>query len=265
MARSSKPNRRLLLYRLLTRIRPAYVASHLKRALGVERWVAEAGNGRFFVDPASQLGLAILQHGAYEPEMIQTLEKLLKPANIFLDIGANEGYFAVLGSRLVGEPGRVVAVEPQERLSSIITKNLELNGVSNTVVDHRAVSDQHGRGNLFISPDMNTGSTGFVRPTKYSLPTQSVNTITLSELFDCHGIERADVMKLDIESFEYEAILGSTELFKEQRVGAVALELHPEMLRKRGRRMADITDFLESCGYRSDKELPTLVYRADMP
>jgi hypothetical protein len=71
-----------------------------------------------------------------------------------------------------------------------------------------------------------------------------------------------DLMKIDIEGFEYEAILGSPTAFREHRVKAVALELHPEAIRERDLKPEAIVSFLENCGYRRAENFSTLVYCA---
>jgi hypothetical protein len=56
-------------------------------------------------------------------------------------------------------------------------------------------------------------------------------------------------MKVDIEGFEYEALLGSPQVFAQHRIKAIALELHPTLLAGRGKRAEDITEMLQQCGY----------------
>ena len=252
----------LILHRLLTIIRPAALGSLLKRLLRIRREPRQFSSGRFYIDPVSNFGATLLRDGEYEPEMAGTLSRFLKPGVTFLDVGANEGYFSVFASKIAGPSGRLVAVEPQRRLGPVLERNFELNGVRNVAVEHCAISNRQGKETMHLSPDMNTGSTSFVRSTRYALPTESVETITLSDLFDRHGIERADLMKMDIEGFEYEAILGSPELFENHRIKAIALELHPWILEKRHLNSADITAFLERCGYTVDRAAPTLAYVA---
>ena len=59
----------LALYRFLSRVRPAPVASALKKALGIRRRPVETPEGRFWIDPVSNFGLALLRDRAYEPAM----------------------------------------------------------------------------------------------------------------------------------------------------------------------------------------------------
>lgn len=251
----------LSVYRGLMRIRPAFLASAIKRGLRIRRRTAQTRFGRFEVDPVSHLGLALLSEGRYEPQMEDFLCSTLRPGMTFVDVGANEGYFSVLASSLVGASGRVLAVEPQMRLQPVISRNLALNDATNVKVAPIAVSDQRGIGRLHMTPDTNSGASGLSRFTKYRLQTQATPLRTLEEALDENGVDRVDLMKMDIESYEYEAILGARDLFGKGRVACLALELHPTLLERRGLQVSDITNCLESAGLLVDTAFENLVYR----
>jgi hypothetical protein len=93
---------------LLMHIRTAFIATSLKRACRIERIPVRPDVGMFLADPISSFGSALL-YGEYEPEMMRTMRQFLGPGSVFVDVGANEGDFAVLGGRLVGPTGRVIA------------------------------------------------------------------------------------------------------------------------------------------------------------
>jgi FkbM family methyltransferase len=252
--------RKSALRTFLLRIRPAFIAAALKRLLHVERVVVETDHGRFLIDPVSNLGDSLASSGEYEPEMRRTLERFLAPGCVFVDIGANEGYFSVMGRKLVGGNGKVVAVEPQSRLLPILQENFRLNGVTAIQLVHGAVSNAPGKARLHISPDTNTGSSSLDQSTSYSLPTEQTEVMTMAELFSRQGVDRADLVKMDIEGFEYEAILGSRELFSAGRIKAFALELHPPRIERRGLKVADITSFLTEAGYALEPGLSNTVW-----
>src|SRR4051794_27016084 len=109
-----------LLSMALLRVRPASLADLIKRAAGINRLLLETDHGRFFVDPCSNLGWQLCEHGTYEEGMRLTIEKYLPPGGVFLDLGANEGYFTVIAARRCGPSGHVVAIEPQLRLLPIL-------------------------------------------------------------------------------------------------------------------------------------------------
>jgi FkbM family methyltransferase len=248
---------------VLPRIRPAPVAAILKRLLNVRRIPLETPEGIFAIDPVSNLGLALCR-GEYEPEMTNTVRRLLREGSVFVDLGANEGYFSVIGAKLVGPTGRVVSVEPQTRLLPVLEQNCSSNGVSNRVtISKCAVSDKSGTSPFFLTTELNTGASGLTRHTRYALPTETVSTVTLAELLSRSGLTHVDLMKVDIEGYEYEALLGSRQLFRDGIIRALALELHPELIRKRNLDPGDIPSFLESSGYRRDPHFSKLLYRRE--
>jgi FkbM family methyltransferase len=247
------------------RIRPAPFAVAIKNLLGVKRIEVETAEGRFWLDPASEFGQRLLTTGVYEPEVAATLRRILGPGGTFFDVGANEGYFSVIASRIVGTAGRVVAVEPQNRLQPVLKRNFAINGAANASVTAAAVSDASGVAELNLSPSMNTGASSLILRTRYAQQKESVPTKTLAEIVADAGVGRIDLLKMDIEGWEYEAILGSRPLFEAGLVRALALELHADHLRARGLDGTPIFDFLTGCGYRRAPEFDTLVFLLPQP
>lgn len=243
-------SRTLALGRFIMRVRPAPLASVMKSLLLLRRTEESTPEGVFWIDPASYQGLAIAEHGVYEPELLATVKSRLQPGDTFVDVGANEGYFSVVASRAVGATGRVLAIEPQTRLQKVLLRNFALNDCHNTTAVAAAVSDCRGQATLHLTPGVNNSASGLMAPTRYPLFRQDVPTLPLSEILVEAGIDHCALMKVDIEGWEYEAVLGSPELFRSGRVRALALELHPQLLRERGLEVNAITGFLADCGYR---------------
>jgi hypothetical protein len=115
----------------LLKLRPALLASFVARVCGLnKRRLVRTEEGTFFINPISNFG-SILLAGEYEPQMGAVLRSYLRPGDVFIDMGANEGYFSVLASSLVGPHGTVIAVEPQSRLQGVIQTNIGENTCSN--------------------------------------------------------------------------------------------------------------------------------------
>ncbi|WP_145032218.1 FkbM family methyltransferase [Caulifigura coniformis] len=247
-------------YHWLTRVRPAFLGSFLKRVLRVQRRGVSTAAGEFFIDPASNFGDSLLRDGEYEPQMAETVTSLLSEGDTFVDLGANEGYFTIIAAKRVGPSGEVVCIEPQTRLQGVLHRNITSNGLRNVLVVQRAISDSDGLATLALSPDVNTGSSGLLRATRYSGEEQVVLQSTLKNLFGALRINKVRLIKIDVEGFEYEAILGSKDVFISGVVEHIALELHDDMLERRGRSSADIVQFLETCGYRMNSQCPTMVF-----
>lgn len=249
-----------LLSRMLMRVRPAKLATWVKARLNVQRRVLRTAEGIFWVDPVSHLGHELLLRGAYEPEMTDTLRAFLRTGDVFVDVGANEGYFSVLGAKQVAQRGRVISVEPQARLLPVIAENLRLNEVTNATVVNAAISASKGSVDLYLAPDTNSGSSGIYNTSKTRLASTPVMTQTLTELLADANIQEAALIKIDVEGFEHEVVMGSQEVFRERRIRALALEFHPEILTSRGLAMGPIGDFLMACGYELDRRFINTVF-----
>jgi FkbM family methyltransferase len=243
----------------LLKVRPAFLASFIKRLLRVERKLVETTHGKFFVDPFSNFGDELISQVNYEPEMTKVISSILEQGDTFLDVGANEGYFSILGSHIVGETGKVISIEPQTRLLNIIFRNMLENQCFNIHVFQRAISDNKGIVNISLSPDMNTGSSGLLQLTKYKTKTQLVPQMTLRDFLGLLSIGKVKLMKIDVEGFEYEVILGSRKVFEDSIIENIALELHPGILKIRNKESSDILNFLESCGYKKNNLYSNLV------
>ena len=242
------------LYASLLKIRPTFLSLAIKKLLGIQRIEVNTAHGHFYIDPVSHFGNSLLKTQEYEPDLLKHIQEHLQEGDIFFDIGANEGFFSIVASTMVGATGKVYAVEPQERLQEVIHKNVALNSKENIQLIKKAISDRQGETEIFLAPDTNTGSSSLVNPHKYSVPTQTVQVDTLENILDELGIDTIDFAKIDVESFEYETILGSKPLFKNQRIKRIALEIHYYELMDRKLDSDDIEDFLEECGYRITKE-----------
>lgn len=196
---------------------------------------------------------------------MQPLRRWLRIGDTFIDLGANEGYFSVIAGSLVEPTGRVLAVEPQARLHAVITRNCAENNINNVSIIPRAVSCTKGSQRLYLATNTNPGASGFSRATSYPLSSVGVETSTLSDILLEQGVTHCRLLKIDIEGFEYEAVLGSRGLFLTHRIGALALELHDENLRCRGKDPAEICQFLQNCSYTRDSEAGNLVLASGAP
>jgi FkbM family methyltransferase len=240
---------RLLAAGLLRRVRPQPLAAWIKSCLPFGREDVATREGLFHLDCFNLLGYSVIRNGIFEPATVAMIRAMLPEGGVFVDLGANEGYFTVIGSRTVGPRGRVLAVEPQARLQAVIAANLELNHCGNVEVSSVAVSDTPGTRRLFLTSEMATGGSGFQRATRYQLPSNEVLAMTFGEILERYRLERCDLVKMDIEGAEWEAIFGSPQLFREQRIKALALSLHPTQLAATGHSATEILDFLKECGY----------------
>jgi FkbM family methyltransferase len=135
--------------------------------------------------------------GTAEAEVQAILQQHLRPGGVLVDLGANTGFFTVLGARLVGPRGRVYAVEPLAEMAEAVRRNAKLNGFSHVEVIECAVADRDGEEVLVEggSPD---GST----------PHRTVRVTTLDALLDSRGARAPTLVKIDVEGAEERAVQG---------------------------------------------------------
>jgi FkbM family methyltransferase len=174
--------------------------------------------------------------GCYEPNEMDYVNQLLKPGDVVLDVGANEGLFTLLASGAVGTPGAVVAVEPSRRERSRLSDNVKRNQLSNVTIVEDAVSDTIGRAVLKVADPEHTGQNtlgGFAHNGVDVLTTEAVSTTTLDDLAERLELRRIDLVKLDIEGGEAAALRGALALLREFRP-IVMLELQQASLAAQG-------------------------------
>ena len=224
-----------------------------------KRRMVETPQGTFFLDPASQFG-SNLMNGGYEPQMAEVLARHLQPGGVFIDLGANEGYFSVIASRLVGPAGAVIAVEPQSRLQPVIQTNLTANGCGNVQVIRCVVAEKTETRRLALAGSINTGSSSLFPQAKYSLPTEAVQSLSLSELLARAGVADCDLMKVDIEGAEYDVFMTAGDVLKSGVLRNIALEFHNSILDSRGLSGADLHRHILANGYELDDSQGHWVY-----
>jgi FkbM family methyltransferase len=241
---------------IIRRIRPAPLQVFLLTLFRLNsRRVIEYNGLKFFADPTSQFGSHLVA-GEYEPEILALLEKYLGPGSNFLDLGANEGFFSVIASKIVGPSGRVVAVEPQKRLGPVILENLALNRCSNCTILQAALSNHSGEIAIFLSPTTNTGSTSTLKTAKYPLKKQIVQSYSLKDLLDSLSITTFDLVKVDIEGAEYDVFMAATDVLRSGRLKRIELEFHSSILRKRGLSEEVLDAHMRQYGYILETEAP---------
>lgn len=216
------------IFAMLMRVRPSQLVSAIKAMCGIRRRTVDISIGgrlAFWVDPVSVFGQHLINSWVYEPAMTQFVTTFLRPGEIFVDVGASEGYFSVLGARC---GARVYAVEPQSRMQQILRANFRLNDLLSTVdMCQVLLTDRQGEARIRLRPMTNPGASSLFRVGKIGWRSELLPTTTLDHLVHEKGISRISLMKVDCEGSEHAVIRGASETLRRKLIDFIALEYHP--------------------------------------
>jgi FkbM family methyltransferase len=236
---------------LIHRARPWQVGAALRVLLRYRNGEHEVGGLKLWLDPSSNMGYRLLRYGDLEGDMSAAIERLLQPGESFVDLGANEGWYSLLAARRVGPSGRVLAVEPQERLWPILLRNFALNRFGQCSLVPVAVGTESDA-EIALAPRVNTGASSMAVKGGWRRALRSHQRVLVRPLDDVvldRGIERVDVLKIDIEGYELNALRSASRLLKERRVANVLMEFHDAELAALGQDRTQVETLLRDAGF----------------
>ena len=159
----------------------------------------------------------------YEPGVTAVVLQTLKPGGIFVDVGANTGYFSVIAGVLVGATGCVVAFEPNSSARARLERHLDLNGIASRVIlSGVALADRDEEDvDFYLSCcAVNDGLSTLVpaaalleRGTLRTDTKVAVRVRTFDTMAASLAIPRVDLMKIDVEGTEAAVLAGMTATF----------------------------------------------------
>jgi FkbM family methyltransferase len=150
----------------------------------------------------------------------------LKPGMTVIDIGAHIGLFTLPASFKVGQRGKIIAVEPEDKNFNCLQKNLKINGIKNVIGVKTALSDFNGQEDFFISKGSGCHSL-FPREGDNILKKIQIEVKTLDSLLRELNIERVDLLKIDVEGAELKILKGGREtLIKNPQMKMVIASYH---------------------------------------
>jgi FkbM family methyltransferase len=178
------------------------------------------------------VGSQILDTGSYDADEVETLQSLLMLLRkyrgdgvVALDCGANIGVHTINWAALMKGWGSVIAIEAQERIFYALAGNITLHNAFNARAVWAAVGREDGlieipepdyrRPGSFGSFELKErlGNENIGQPIDYSSPKSRVRTMTI----DGSALDRVDLIKLDVEGMELEALSGAMTTIKTYR------------------------------------------------
>ena len=153
---------------------------------------------------------------------------VLKEGDVVLDIGANIGYYVLIESKLVGDLGKVYAIEPVSSNIKALKRNIKLNNRENVEIFRLAVSDKDGKSRVYVSDSCNLSAMERSLVAGNIIGVEEVDVVTVDSFLKDKNIP--DFIRMDVEGYEYNIVRGMTKTLQENT--KILMELHPLKLSK---------------------------------
>ncbi len=184
--------------------------------------------------PDRYISRRIREEGIWEPYETALLLAILPPDGVFVDVGANIGYYTVIAAHVVGAGGVVLAFEPDQANFELLRENLELNACGSVVTAVEAgLAERTGAGDLYLSED-NAGDHQIfaAQAGRRKIAIKLLNGAD----FLRSRVRRMDLIKVDVQGAEYAVMAGLLPLLLELpgNKPRIILELTPLSLQQSG-------------------------------
>jgi FkbM family methyltransferase len=199
--------------------------------------------------------------------MTEAILSHLDPGDIFIDLGANEGFFSVLASKKVSYTGRVLSIELQERLWPVLVKNFAQNDCTNCHLVPFAIGNETGEIEVTLSPSLNSGQSSIIEGQSFlgsreiakkirSLywKTQKVRVKKLDDIWQMYDLSQVKLIKIDIEGYEFEALRSARKVLEARKIKHILIEFHPVQLSQLNQSKEQIITYLSELGYRQSTQ-----------
>lgn len=131
------------------------------------------------------------------------LRSVIRTGDVLADIGANVGFYTLWMARLGIPNTKIVAFEPNPAMYAALVENVRLNGFGNVTTINAAVGERDGTASFGVTEK--GPSTGSILATGSKQIT--VDMRMLASVLAEQGIASCDIIKIDVEGYECEALM----------------------------------------------------------
>lgn len=165
----------------------------------------------------------------------RVVTEALRPGDVFVDVGANFGFYSVLARSVVGEAGAVIAIEPSPGALNILKVNTS--PFSNITVIESCVSEYVGERKFYLTDDyVNSG----VMPNPPFIPSEEVSEITVSSstldeiLIERCGVGSIDFLKVDVQGDDVGVLRSGKRVLSQSKRVRLLVEWAPTWMSNAG-------------------------------
>jgi FkbM family methyltransferase len=160
----------------------------------------------------------------------------IKPGDVVWDVGANHGYYTSKFADAVGESGTVVAFEPHHAIFQSLTSSVGFR--KNVQLENSALGDSDGQAELYISAaegqNYDVLHLATLKDNPHLKSVLKVRVMKGDTYRNAHPSLAPKSIKIDVEGFEHEVLLGLSDTLKSSQLLSVFIEIHFTFLREKG-------------------------------
>lgn len=196
--------------------------------------------------------------GNYQPIITEIFKKYLKAGDVFIDAGANIGFFSAIAAGLVGKSGQVHSFEPVPEYFSRLENFARNNNQYNITKNQCALGDKEKSEKIYISGKEGIGNNTFFPVLLGEQGGEKNEAIEvpvrrLDKYIQEKNIKNIKLIKIDVEGFEFPVLKGLENYFTEcQKTGLFPLiicEICPKALAILGCKISDLFDYMKKFSY----------------
>ncbi len=194
--------------------------------------------------------------GSYEQELTDLLVGELSQGDVYVDVGAHIGVHALVVARhLASLDGQVVAFEPTPDSMGRLKRAAARAGLPNVTFVQSGLGSEPGEIVLRSDPRFGRNDAGVRSVYGPGHRVGSFPVTTLDAWAEQTGLERLDVVKIDVEGSEYQVLLGMTDTLRRLRPRLVVVEMEDRLLERAGVSEEQIDALLAELGYSRSEHL----------
>jgi FkbM family methyltransferase len=230
-----------------TVLRPPLIQSLAnKLILAILPTSVRVGNATVIINPHDPVVSGALTLGVYEKREISFMQRVCKPGQVMVDVGANVGLYTAIAGVALGPSGRIIALEPDPESFSFLEKTVSANRLTNTQIVKAAASCANGMTRLFTS-SRNRGDNRLYQ-SEVADGCVEVETLRLDDYFEAHGVAAVDIIKIDVQGFEGHVIEGLEKTIRRSPQLQMLMEFWPLGLSSAGTNPVELLQRLDNLG-----------------
>jgi FkbM family methyltransferase len=219
-------------------------------SLGQEVRTCQVGGTRIRIGVSSEMErFRANTYAVKEPETIEWLTRNVRRGDVFFDIGANVGLYALYAARLNPEC-TVYAFEPESQNYARLCANIVLNRLQNVIPCNAPLAERE-RLDYFYVRSWQAGSAlhsfGQSLTTGRPVLRQAAISVSLDCLTGAHHIPQPNLIKLDVDGIEDQILAGATNVLKSPALRSILMEIN---IGSNSEKDAAIIAGLQAAGFR---------------